>query len=102
MQLLIALIVVIVVIALGVSVIGLAFSLLWSLLIGLVIGLIARLLVPNTRGLGGFATALYGIAGSIVGGMIAHAADAGDLGRFALSVLVAAVLIALTSARRAD
>lgn len=102
MQIALALIVVIVVIALGLSVIGLAFSLLWYLLIGLVIGLIARLLVPDSRGLGMLTTSLYGISGSIVGGIIAHSADIGGLGRFALSVLVAAGLLALTASRRSS
>jgi len=42
----------------------------WSLLIGFVIGLIARAIMPGTQQFGFFATALLGIAGSFVGGLI--------------------------------
>lgn len=43
---------------------------LWWLLIGLAIGALARLLVPGRDPLGCFGTALLGIAGSFVGGLL--------------------------------
>jgi len=44
----------------------------WSIIVGFIIGLIARALLPGVQHLGFFMTALLGIAGSIVGGLIAR------------------------------
>jgi uncharacterized membrane protein YeaQ/YmgE (transglycosylase-associated protein family) len=43
------------------------------LVVGFVIGVIARLLLPGRDPMGCFATALLGIAGSVVGGLLAAA-----------------------------
>lgn len=45
-------------------------SIIGALIIGLIVGALARLLVPGRDPMGCFATALLGIAGSIVGGLI--------------------------------
>jgi len=45
-------------------------SIIGALIIGLIVGAIARFLVPGRDPMGCFATALLGIAGSIVGGLI--------------------------------
>jgi uncharacterized membrane protein YeaQ/YmgE (transglycosylase-associated protein family) len=45
-------------------------SIIGALIIGLIVGGIARFLVPGRDPMGCFATALLGIAGSIVGGLI--------------------------------
>ena len=46
---------------------------------GLVVGVIARLIVPGKQRLGVGVTLLVGVAGSIVGGVIAHEIGTGDL-----------------------
>ena len=48
------------------------FHLIWSIIVGFVIGLIARALLPGAQNLGFFATALLGILGSVVGGIVGH------------------------------
>ncbi len=42
----------------------------WSLIVGFIVGLIARALVPGTQHMGFFMTAILGIIGSLVGGLI--------------------------------
>jgi uncharacterized membrane protein YeaQ/YmgE (transglycosylase-associated protein family) len=44
----------------------------WSIIVGFVIGLIARAIMPGMQHLGFIMTALLGIGGSIVGGLIAR------------------------------
>jgi uncharacterized membrane protein YeaQ/YmgE (transglycosylase-associated protein family) len=44
----------------------------WSIIIGFVIGLIARAILPGAQHLGFIMTTILGIAGSIVGGLIAR------------------------------
>lgn len=78
---------------------GAALNLLWFILVGLVIGALARLVIKGTGGLGVLATMLYGIAGALLGGVIANALDVGDVLQFIISVAVAAALIAVTSGR---
>ncbi len=46
-------------------------SFLWWLIIGLVAGALARLIMPGKDPMGLLATILLGIAGSVVGGLIA-------------------------------
>ncbi len=46
------------------------FSLLWMVLAGLVIGALARFILPGRDPMGWGATALLGILGSILGGLI--------------------------------
>jgi len=45
---------------------------LWWLITGFVIGLLARALLPGADHMGLLATSLLGIAGSFVGGFLAH------------------------------
>lgn len=64
---------------------------------GLVIGALARLIKPGKQNLSLIATLLLGLAGSVIGGVIASALGTGDI--FELNVLgfivavVAAVLL---------
>lgn len=44
----------------------------WSIIVGFIVGLIARFLMPGTQHLGFLYTSLLGIAGSIVGGLLAR------------------------------
>ena len=62
---------------------------------GLVIGAIARLLRPGRQNLGWVATLLIGVAGSIVGGVVASLLGTGDI--WALNVLgfIVAVIAAV-------
>jgi uncharacterized membrane protein YeaQ/YmgE (transglycosylase-associated protein family) len=69
------------------------------LIIGLVIGGVAHLLVPGRNRIGIVLTLLFGIVGALVGGIITAAiVGAGHLIiTFIVSVIVAAVLIAVVS-----
>ena len=64
---------------------------------GLVIGVLARLIKPGKQHLGMLATLLLGLAGSVIGGVIANLLGTGDI--FELNVLgfivavIAAVLL---------
>ncbi len=44
----------------------------WSILIGFIVGLIARAVMPGMQHMGFWMTALIGVAGSFVGGMLAR------------------------------
>jgi uncharacterized membrane protein YeaQ/YmgE (transglycosylase-associated protein family) len=48
-------------------------SIIGFLIFGLVIGLIARAIYPGRQNLGWLATAVLGMVGSLVGGLIGHA-----------------------------
>ncbi len=48
------------------------FHILWSILVGFIVGLIARALMPGIQHMGFIETAIIGIVGSIVGGLIAR------------------------------
>jgi uncharacterized membrane protein YeaQ/YmgE (transglycosylase-associated protein family) len=84
-------------VVLGAAAFGLALKLLWWALIGLFLGALGRLVVPGRQPIGLLATALIGIAGSLLGGDIARAAHLGGLLQFLLVVLVAAGLVAAYS-----
>lgn len=62
---------------------------------GLVIGVVARLLKPGKQNLSILWTLLLGLAGSVIGGIVASALDSGDI--FELNVLgtVVAVIAAV-------
>lgn len=77
------------------AIIGLAFKLLWLVLTGLVIGALGRLVLPGRQDIGLLATALVGIAASLVGGILGNALDVGGLVQFLLAVALAALGITL-------
>lgn len=58
---------------------------------GLVVGVLARLVLPGKQHLGLLATLLVGLAGSVIGGVIANALGTGDI--FELNFLGAIVAI---------
>lgn len=100
MTLLFVLILVVVLLfVIGGWVLGLALQLLWWALIGLVIGGLARLAVSGTEGLGLLTTALVGVGGALLGGIIADAVGVGSVLQFLIAILVAAVLIAALDLR---
>ena len=86
---------VIVAIVLGIALVGLALKLLWWALIGLVIGALARLVLPGKQAIGLLMTAGAGIAGAILGGVIADAIGVGNILQFLIAIAVAAGLIAV-------
>ena len=61
------------------------------LLVGLVIGLLARLILPGRQRIGLLWTMLLGVAGAIVGGVIASALGAGQITELNFVGFVAAV-----------
>jgi uncharacterized membrane protein YeaQ/YmgE (transglycosylase-associated protein family) len=93
----IVLVVIVLALLLAGSLIGLAFSLLWLALTGLVIGALGRLVLPGRQDISLLATALIGIAASLLGGILAHAFDAGWVIQFLVAVALAALGITLFS-----
>jgi uncharacterized membrane protein YeaQ/YmgE (transglycosylase-associated protein family) len=71
----------------------------WAL-IGLALGALARLLLPGRQSISLLATVGAGVAGALLGGIIAHAIDVGTILQFVISLAVALALIALLSGRR--
>ena len=71
--------------------IGLAFSLLWLALTGLVIGALGRLVLPGRQDISLLATALVGIAASLLGGILADIFDVGGIIQFLVAVALAAI-----------
>src|SRR4051794_13279679 len=65
-------------------------TILWFIIVGAVIGVLARLIVPGRNPIGLALTILVGIAGSILGGMVAGALGAGSVVAFLFAVLIAA------------
>jgi uncharacterized membrane protein YeaQ/YmgE (transglycosylase-associated protein family) len=84
----------------GAAVVGLVLKLLWWVLVGLVIGWLGRLLVPGFRPIGWLATILYGIAGALLGGIVADAVGTGGFVQFLIAIAAAAVLIAVVGGWR--
>jgi uncharacterized membrane protein YeaQ/YmgE (transglycosylase-associated protein family) len=86
---------VVLVLLLAGSLIGLAFSLLWLVLTGLIIGALGRLVLPGRQEIGLLATALVGVAASLLGGILANIFDVGWFIQLLVAILLAAVGIAL-------
>ena len=77
-------------------------GLVWQLIVGLIVGVLARLILPGREAfpdgaLGWLLTALLGIAGAFIGGMIARAlwADAGYAAGWIMSILGSILLLLL-------
>jgi len=87
----VVLIIIILALLLAGSIIGLAFSLLWLALTGLVIGALGRLVLPGRQDISLLATALVGIAASLLGGILADAFDVGWIIQFLVAVALAAL-----------
>jgi uncharacterized membrane protein YeaQ/YmgE (transglycosylase-associated protein family) len=95
MGIVVVLLIVILVLLLGGWLVGLAFSLLWLVFTGLVIGALGRLVLPGRQNIGLLATALVGIAASLLGGLLANIFDVGWLIQFLVAVALAAIGITL-------
>jgi uncharacterized membrane protein YeaQ/YmgE (transglycosylase-associated protein family) len=70
-------------------------TVLWFIVIGAVIGILARLIVPGRNPIGGITTVLVGIAGAVLGGVVAGAIGAGSAVAFVFALLIAAVGVVL-------
>ena len=77
-------------------------DIIWQLIVGLIVGVLARLVLPGREAfppgaLGWLLTALLGVAGAFLGGMIARAlwADAGYTAGWIMSILGAILLLLL-------
>jgi uncharacterized membrane protein YeaQ/YmgE (transglycosylase-associated protein family) len=92
---LVILLVLILLLLVGGALIGLAFKLIWFLLVGLLIGALARLVLPGRQEIGYLATALAGIAGSLLGAIIANLLDTGGVVQFLIAIACAAGLVAI-------
>ena len=95
MSVVVILLIVILALLLAGSLIGLAFSLLWLTLTGLVIGALGRLVLPGRQDISLLATALVGIAASLLGGILADVFDVGWVIQFLVAVALAAIGITL-------
>jgi len=69
---------------------------------GLVIGALGRLIVPGPNPIGFWWTALCGIGGSLVGGLVGRALFHSGFLTVVSEVLAAAVLVTLVERRRRD
>lgn len=67
----------------------------WLFVVGLIVGALARLFVPGTSGMGILRTALAGIAGAFVAGLISWylISPKEPIVGFVLAVLCAAVIV---------
>ena len=81
------LLVVVVLLALfGWAIAGFVWTVLWYVLVGIVIGGLARVLVRGTGRYGTGMTIIAGIAGSLLGGLLANVLDTGWFVQFLLAV----------------
>ena len=95
MTVVVVLLAVVLVLLLAGSLLGLAFSLLWLVLTGLIVGALGRLVLPGRQEIGLLATALVGVAASLLGGILANIFNVGWVIQLLVAVLLAAVGIAL-------
>lgn len=75
------------------------FDLIGLILVGLVLGVIARLVVPGRQAIGLLRTVLLGVAGAVIGGLIASLVDAGEVFElnfigFVLAAVASVILLA--------
>lgn len=67
-------------------------SLLAFIVFGLIVGLIARALMPGRQGMGLIATALLGMAGSFVGGLVGSMIYGGRMFELHTSGIIGSIL----------
>lgn len=101
MEMIVGLVVVLALLAFGFAMLGMAFKLVSALVVGLIIGSVAKAVLPGRQDLGWTGTALAGIAGSLIGGMLAHRIlHVHWLGTQIMSVLCAAALVSVLSGQK--
>jgi uncharacterized membrane protein YeaQ/YmgE (transglycosylase-associated protein family) len=77
----------------------------WMAIIGFIVGLIARAILPGTQKLGIMLTALLGIAGSFIAGLIGQALGwygPGQWGGFIASIVGAIIVLFAYTKLRGD
>jgi uncharacterized membrane protein YeaQ/YmgE (transglycosylase-associated protein family) len=99
MIILVAVVVIVVALLIAGAVIGLALKLLWWALIGLAIGALARAVLPGRQQISIPATAGAGVAGSLLGGIVAHAFSLSSLVQFLVAIALAAAVIVFLEGR---
>jgi uncharacterized membrane protein YeaQ/YmgE (transglycosylase-associated protein family) len=95
MAVIVILVILVLALLLAGSLVGLAFSLFWLAVTGLVVGALGRLVLPGLQNISLVATALVGIAASLLGGILANIFDVGWLVQFLVAVGLAAIGITL-------
>ena len=98
MQILVAVLLIIGLVVVAVALIGVTLKLLGWIVAGLIIGALGRLVVPGQQQVGWLGTILYGLGGSLIGGIVGDVVGLGSLLQFVLAVAVAAALIGLFAA----
>jgi uncharacterized membrane protein YeaQ/YmgE (transglycosylase-associated protein family) len=71
------------------------FSLIWTVIVGLIVGLLARWFYPGAVPMSWWLTALIGIGGSIVGGLIGAIFWRSPDGRFHAAGFIMSIIGAL-------
>ena len=92
--LVIVLLAIVAALVIGWLIVGLVLKLLLWALVGLVIGALARLILPGKQELSVLATAGAGVAAALVGGIVAHLLDFGNVLQFLLATGIAVVFVA--------
>jgi uncharacterized membrane protein YeaQ/YmgE (transglycosylase-associated protein family) len=95
-----AILAIVVLAVIGAVAFALALHLVWWAIIGLVFGALGRLVLPGRQPIGLLATALIGIAGSLLGGVVARAVHLGGGLQFVIAVAVSAALVAAYASRQ--
>src|SRR5919199_771675 len=72
-------------------------SIIYFIVIGLIIGALARLLLPGRQKIGIILTLLLGVAGALIGGIVANALGTGRIGNMNAIGFIVAVLAAVAS-----
>ena len=70
-------------------------SLIWMIIVGFIVGVLARWIYPGTIAMGFWATAIVGVIGSLVGGVIGGMIWKSPDGRFHPGGLILSVVGAL-------
>jgi len=70
-------------------------SVIWMIIVGFIVGVLARWLYPGTVAMGFWATALIGIIGSLVGGVVGGLLFRSPDGRFHPAGIILSVVGAL-------
>lgn len=71
-----------------------------TLISGLIVGAVARLIIPGRQEMSIASTILIGIAGSLVGGLVAWVLGLRVIFAFVVEVLAAAAIVYFTSQRQ--
>ena len=85
--------------SIGFFVFGLSISIFYYLAVGLVVGALARVVLPGRENIGWFGTAIVGIAGGSIGGILGNALNVGSILELVLSVAAAAGLLTVLGFR---